>query len=193
MKQREIQIPSFEAVEEERNRLGHKREYKRALRSTVLTLVVVAAFASLLATLFMPVMKVTGTSMEPTLSSGNIVVLWNTKDFQVGDLCGFYYQNEALLKRIIGRPGDYITVDSSGNVYVNDVLLDEPYITEKALGECDIEFPYQVPENKFFVMGDHRATSIDSRSSVIGCVDKSQMIGKIVCCVWPLAEFTMLD
>lgn len=190
---REIQIPSMEEVEAERNRLSHKRAYSKALRSTVLTLVVVAAVAALLATIFMPVMRITGTSMGPTLSSGDVVLLWNTSSLETGDLCGFYYQNEALIKRVIGTPGDYINIDDHGNVYVNSVLLDEPYISEKALGECDIEFPYQVPDNKFFVLGDHRLSSVDSRNSVVGCIDKGQIIGKVLLRIWPVGKFTTFN
>ena len=185
-------IPSTEEVAAERKRLAYRSRYARVLRSTIYALVVVAAIAVLLATLFLPVLQVSGDSMNPTLTDGDVIVLVKTDHMKTGDLCGFYWQNKLLLKRIIGLPGDVVSLDEDGAVTVNGEVLDEPYVEELALGECDIRFPYQVPENRYFVLGDHRATSIDSRSSVIGCVEKSQIVGKVFLRVWPLSRFSFV-
>ena len=180
-------------VDAERERLTERRRFWRVLRGTVSTLIVVAAIAVLLATLLLPVLQVSGDSMNPTLQDRDVILLVKTDDWKTGDLCGFYWQNKLLLKRVIGLPGDVITLDEDGVVTVNGQTLDEPYVDELALGECDIKFPYQVPENRYFVLGDHRATSIDSRSSVIGSVEKSQIVGKVFLRVWPLSGFSLMS
>ena len=195
MKEHDIKfaaIPSTEEVKAERERLAYRSRYTRVLRSTVYTLLVVAAIAVLLATLFLPVLQVSGDSMNPTLQDKDVIVLVKSGSLKTGDLCGFYWQNKLLLKRVIGLPGDIISLDENGVVTVNGTVLDEPYVDELALGECDIKFPYQVPENRYFVLGDHRATSIDSRSSVIGCVEKNQIVGKVFIRVWPLSSFSLI-
>ena len=186
-------IPSTAEVKAARDRLAYRRRYLRVLRSTVYALLVVAAIAVLLATLFLPVLQVSGDSMNPTLQDKDIILLVKTGDMKTGDLCGFYWPNKLLLKRVIGLPGDVITLDEDGVVTVNGQTLDEPYVDELALGECDIKFPYQVPEIRYFVLGDHRATSIDSRSSVIGSVEKSQIVGKVFLRVWPLSSFSLMS
>lgn len=185
----DLAVPRIELLQKELKRELYKRRFRRILRSSFNALIVVAAVAALIATLLLPVLQIAGTSMEPSLNDGDIVVLAKTDRLQNGDLCAFYYSNKILIKRIIGVPGDYIWINNEGTVYVNNQELDEPYVSEKALGECDLEFPYQVPENYYFMMGDHRKTSIDSRSSVIGCIAEDQMIGKILCRFWPLSEF----
>ena len=183
-----VNAPEVETLQQEVKRERSRRRFRRLLRSTVNALIVVAAVAALIATMVLPVLQITGTSMEPTLSDGNIVLLMKFGKLKTGDLCAFYYSNKILIKRVIGVPGDYLWIESDGTVYLNGERLEEPYITDKALGECDVEFPYQVPENHYFVMGDHRETSVDSRSSVIGCVPEDQVIGKILCRVWPLTK-----
>ena len=182
----------MDALKKELKRERYKRRFSRLLRSTVHALVVVAAVAALIATLVLPVLQIAGTSMEPSLNDGDIVLLVKTREMESGDLCAFYFSNKILIKRIIGTPGDYLWIEPDGTVYLNGVALDEPYVSEKALGECDVEFPYQVPENSYFVMGDKRETSIDSRSSVIGCITEDQIVGKIFCRFWPLADFEFI-
>ena len=186
------EVPEVDALKKELKRERYKRRFRRLLRSTVNALIVVAAVAALVATLVLPVLQIAGTSMEPTLADGDIVLLVKTKEMETGDLCAFYYSNKILIKRVIGTPGDYIWIESDGTVFLNGEPLDEPYISEKALGECDVEFPYQVPENNYFVMGDKRESSVDSRSSVIGCIPNEQIVGKIFCKLWPLSEFTFI-
>lgn len=190
--ERQQPMPQVGELKQELKRERHKRRFRRLLRSTVNALIVVAAVAALVATLVLPVLQIAGTSMEPSLNDGDIVLLVKTGKLKNGDLCAFYYSNKILIKRIIAVPGDYIWIEPDGTVVLNGNALDEPYVQEKALGECDVEFPYQVPENSYFVMGDHRETSIDSRSSVIGCIAQDQIVGKIFCKFWPLSELTFM-
>lgn len=187
------ELPEKDLLQKELKRERYKRRFKRLLRSTVDALIVVAAVAALIATLVLPVLQIAGTSMEPSLNDGDIVLLVKTGKLETGDLCAFYYSNKILIKRVIGTPGDYIWIENDGTVFLNGEALDEPYLTEKSLGECDVEFPYQVPENAYFVMGDHRDTSIDSRSTVIGSITTDQMLGKIFCKIWPLTEFEWMQ
>ena len=191
-KNADVAVPEIDILKRELKRERYRRRFRRLLRSTINALVVVAAVAALVATLVLPVLQIAGTSMEPSLNDSDIVLLVKTDKLSTGDLCAFYYSNKILIKRIIAIPGDYIWLESDGTVFLNGNQIDEPYVEQKALGECDIEFPYQVPENSYFMMGDHRETSIDSRSTAIGCIAESQIIGKIICKVWPLSEFAWL-
>ncbi len=183
-----VQIPSIEQVENELKSIKYRKIFKKTLVSTIAILTVVAAVAVLISTIFFPVIQVSGSSMEPSLNDGDIIVLMKSKKCKYGDLCCISWQNKLLLKRIIGMPGDSISIDESGNVFVNDKLLDEPYIKEKSLGICEIEFPYKVPENKVFILGDYRDISVDSRSEAIGCIDTDQIIGHVMFRVWPFEQ-----
>lgn len=186
------ELPSLEQLTAELERVKYKRRYKRILRSTVYTLIVVAAVAVLVATIWMPVLQIYGASMAPTLDERDIVITVKGSDFAPGDLVAFYMGNKILVKRCIAGPGQWVDIDADGNVYVDGKLLDEPYLTEKALGDCDIKLPYQVPDNRYFCMGDHRSTSVDSRSTTVGCVSDEQIVGKIVFRVWPMPDFGTL-
>ena len=189
MKQKKpLEMPSQELLEAEVKRVCYRKRYKNVLRSTVYTLVVVAAAAVLVATIWLPVLQIYGASMNPTLDEGDIVVAVKGFGFQQGDLVAFYIGNKILVKRVIAGPGQLVDIDEDGNVYVDGQYLDEPYLAEKSLGDANIDLPYQVPDNRYFCMGDHRSTSVDSRHSEIGCVSEEQIVGKIVFRVWPFAS-----
>jgi len=185
-------LPSAGLIQAELKREKNRRRFWKIIKNTIYTLIIIAAIAVLITTLVLPVLQIAGTSMEPTLNNGDIVVLLKTSKLHYGDLCGFSYSNKILIKRVIAMPGDTVVIDESGNVIVNGEILDEPYITDKGLGECDIEFPFTVPENTYFLMGDHRTTSIDSRSTVIGCIPTEQIVGKLFFRVWPLSDLELL-
>ena len=187
------QIPEIDELKTELDRVKYKRRYINVFKSTVYTLVVVAAFAVLVATLWMPVLQIYGSSMTPTIDEGQIVISVKGKNFEQGDLVAFYIGNKLLVKRIIACPSDYVLVDENGTVFVNGTELYEPYVSEKSFGECDIEYPYQVPDSKYFLMGDHRETSVDSRVSVVGCIPEEQIVGKIVFRVWPVSDFGIIE
>ena len=182
-------LPELSLLEAELERERYKNRYGRVLRSTAFSLVVVAALAVLIAVLLLPVLQISGSSMTESLQDGDIVVALNSSGYRTGDVIAFYYNNNILVKRVIASSGDWVDIDEDGNVYVNDVLLEEPYVSEKALGDCNITLPYQVPDERCFVMGDHRATSIDSRNTAVGCVSSEMVVGKILFRVWPMAEF----
>ena len=188
-----MEAPTVEQLEAELKKEQYRHNYGRVLRSTAFSLLVVAAVAVLVAVLLLPVLQINGTSMTETLQDGDIVVAISNSKFKTGDVIAFYYNNNILVKRVIAAAGDWVDIDGEGNVYVNGELLDEPYITEKAYGNCDIELPYQVPDGKCFVMGDHRATSIDSRNTAGGCISDSGVVGKIMFRVWPLEEIGIVN
>lgn len=184
-----LPIPEIPELEQELKRERYKKRYRKMLRSTVYLLITVAAVAILVAVLWLPVLEIYGNSMSPTLENGQIVLSVKTDDMQTGQVLAFYYNNKILVKRVIAQAGDWVNIDGDGNVYVNGTVLDEPYLPDKALGECNIELPYQVPESHVFVMGDHRSTSIDSRNTAVGCVSVDQIVGRLVMRIWPLSDF----
>ena len=185
MKRVLTESPTVEQLEHELRRERHKRSYRSTLLSTISALVIVAAIAVLVSMLALPVLQVVGESMTPSLFEGEIVVAPRGTAFQKGDVIAFYFNNKILVKRVIANAGEWVNIDADGNVFINDVPLDEPYISEKALGDCNITLPYQVPDGKIFVMGDHRATSSDSRNTAVGCVAQEQVVGRVVLRVWP--------
>ena len=187
------EMPSIEQLETELDRVNYKSKYKKVFKSTLFTLIVVAAIAVLVAVLLMPVLRIYGTSMTPTLTEGDIVVSIRTENIKFGDIVGVYYGRKLLIKRCIATEGQWVDIDADGNVFVDGVLLDEPYVVEKSLGKCNIELPYQVPTNMIFVMGDHRDTSVDSRNTSVGCIEKENIVGKIVFRVWPFNKFSSVS
>ncbi len=189
MSKKQYDKPSVEQLRKELKRENNRKEYKKVLRNTLVLVIVVAAFAVLVSSFFITVLKVTGDSMTPTLETGEIVIAQNSSAFEPGDLIAFYYNNKVLVKRVLGSPGDWINIDKDGQVSVNGVLIEEEYVSDRSLEPTDITFPYQVPENRYFVLGDHRNVSIDSRSTVVGCVTREQLIGKVVFRVFPFNAF----
>lgn len=187
--EKKVPVPSLPEIQRERKRIRRKDYYRQSLRGTISVLVVVAAIAVLVATLFLPILQISGDSMSPTLEHDEIVILVKTKEFDRGDLIGFYYQGKILLKRVIALPDDEVAIDAEGNVYVNGEVLEEPYVTNKGLGDCDLAFPYKVPGTGYFVLGDQRSNSVDSRNSVIGAISQDDIIGKVFIRVWPFSRF----
>lgn len=193
MKKKSYGIPTTQQLEAELKRLKYKQRFRSVMKSTISTLITVAAISILVATLWLPVLQIYGSSMTPTIHDGEIIFSVKTNEFKQGDIIAFYYNNKILVKRVIADAGDWVDIDMEGTVYINGEMLEEPYLTEKALGDCTIELPYQVPEGKVFVMGDHRATSVDSRSTALGCVAQEQIVGKIVFRVWPLENMGSIE
>ena len=189
---KEVKTITSQAVEKELDRMRYQKRFALTMRSTIFTLVVVAAIAILVAVLVMPVLRIYGRSMNDTLDEGDIVVSVKTGTFETGDVIAFYYNNKILVKRVIGQAGDWIDIDTDGNVYVNNVLVEEPFLKEKAFGDGNIALPYQVPDERIFVMGDNRVSSVDSRNTAVGCVAEEQVVGKIVFRVWPLSKIGSL-
>ena len=186
-------LPTKKQVETERKRYRRQKAYNKALSGTVYVLTIVAAVAVLIATLVLPVLQIEGTSMSPTLANGDIVLLTKTMSFDRGELCGFSWNNKLLIKRVIGLPGDWIEIDTDGTVYLNGEQLDEPYAEQLAVGECDLEFPFQVPQEQYFVLGDMRESSIDSLNTLIGCVEKDQIVGKVFFRIWPFKTIRFFE
>lgn len=184
-KSKRLDVPTIEVLENELERVRNRKRDLQLLKSTVCVIIVAAAAAVLIATMMFPVLRIYGTSMTPTLNEGDIVVSVKGTNLKQGDVIVFCYNNKILCKRLIGKPGDWIDIDNSGNVSVNNVRLNETYLAEKSLGDCNIELPYQVPENRYFVMGDRRSVSVDSRNTEIGCVSEEQIVGKIIFCILP--------
>ena len=191
-KRRWTELPSVEELMRERTHERYRIRYRRALRSTLTTIITVAAIAIIVSYLLMPVLRIYGHSMTPTVHDGNIVLALRSSSFTKGDVVAFYYNNKILVKRVIAGPGEWVDIDKDGQVYVNEEPIDEPYIDEKAFGECNIELPYQVPENRWFVMGDKRSVSIDSRNTAVGCVSDEQIVGRIFARIWPLNEIGII-
>ena len=180
-------------LRQELKRVKYNNKFAATLFNTIGTLVVVAAAAILVANLWLPILQVTGTSMSPTLQEGQVLMASKGHDFKTGDVIAFYYNNKILVKRVIAMPGDWVNISEDGTVYVNDIAIDEPYLKEKALGDCNIELPYQVPESKIFVMGDNRSVSLDSRNTAIGCISEEQVVGRITFAIWPLSKISKID
>ena len=183
------ELPTSAQLSNELTRERYKRSYALVLRSTIYTLITVAAIAVLVAVLFLPVLRIYGSSMNPTLNEGDIVVSLKGSEFETGEIIAFYYNNKILVKRVIANAGDWVDIDEDGNVFVNGEKLNEPYLKDKAFGETDIKLPYQVPDKRIFVMGDNRSVSVDSRNTSVGCVAEEQIVGKIAFCVWPFSNF----
>ena len=190
---KKLTMPSVSELNKELQRVNHRLQFRKLLRSTIYTLIVVSAAAVLVAVLFLPVLRIYGNSMTPTLNEGEIVVSIKGADIEHGDVVGVYFGSKLLIKRCIALEHEWVNIDEDGNVYVEGTLIDEPYVSEKSFGECNLELPYQVPDGSIFVMGDHRETSIDSRNTSVGCIDTENIVGKIVFRVWPLSEFGFLD
>lgn len=183
---------SIQDLLNESKRVDNKSKYRKVFQSTIGIFLVVAALAVLIATLWLPVLQIYGTSMTPNLTQGDIIVSVKGSEFETGDIIAFYYNNKVLVKRVIAGPGDWVDISDDGTVYVNGQQIDEPYLEEKALGETNLEYPYQVPENRWFVMGDHRSTSLDSRTKAIGPIAEEQIVGRLVSRIWPLDKIKAL-
>ena len=185
--------PTIEQLEVELKREKHRSRYKKTLRSAISTLIVVAAVVILISNLLLPVLRIYGVSMEPTLINGNVVLAVRDGLYDRGDIIAFYYNNKILVKRVIGLPGEWVDIDENGNVSIDGEPIEEPYLSEKAFGICDIELPYQVPDGRYFVLGDHRSVSSDSRNGSVGCITEEQVVGKLVFRLWPLDDMGTID
>ncbi|WP_045798470.1 signal peptidase I [Streptococcus equinus] len=192
-KNENLTLPTTSEIEELYKKAKYRKLFSEKIRSTVFMLIVVAAFAILVAMLYLPTLRIYGKSMKGTLESGDIVLAVKSNRFKTGDVVAFYYNNNILVKRVIAESGDWVNITKDGTVYVNDKKINEPYIENKAYGETNIKFPYQVPENRIFVLGDNRKVSIDSRNTSVGAVSDEQLVGKLIFRIWPLSDIGTLN
>ena len=192
-KKKTYSLPTVQQLETELKRESYRKRRRKMFRGTVAVLAVAVAAALLVSNLLLPILRIYGSSMTPSLVNGDIVAAVRNGSYERGDVIAFYYNNKILVKRIVGLPGEWVDIDRNGNVYIDDELLEEPYLEEKALGECDVELPYQVPEGRYFVMGDHRSVSSDSRSSQVGCVPGEQIVGRLIFRIWPLNKLGIIE
>lgn len=191
--QQKFSLPQTAEIKEVYQKARYRKRFMETIRSTIFMLIVVAAFAVLVAVLFLPILRIYGKSMRGTLDRGDIVVSVKSSHFETGDIVAFYYNNNILVKRVIAEAGDWVDMKNDGTVYVNQTKLKEPYLKHKAYGQTNIKFPYQVPEDRIFVMGDNREVSIDSRNTSIGTVSDEQIVGKLVFKIWPLSEIGVIE
>lgn len=191
--EKKLELPEISQLENELKYERYKKKYLRTLLNSLGIIIVAASIAVLISTLWMPVYEIYGNSMEPTLKDGQIVLTFKGSSFEKGDIVALYYGNKLLVKRVIASPGQWVDIKQDGTVYIDNQKIEEPYLDEKALGNCDISFPYQVPDGKYFFLGDHRATSQDSRSSQVGCASDDQIVGKVSFSIWPLSEFGKIN
>ena len=187
--EKQVQVPSLKEIQSERKRIRRGTYYRQAFRGTVSVLLVVAAIAVLITTLFLPILQISGDSMSPTMEHNEIVVLLKTKKFERGDLIGFYYQGKILLKRVIALPEDEVAIDADGNVYVNGELLDEPYVSSWS----DFEGEFSVPEDCYFFAGDNRYGSLDARYWARPYIHKDDIKGKAKFVIFPFSSFGTLE
>lgn len=185
MKGKLTDLPTIEQIEAELKKENTKKEYNKVLRTTIFVLLVVTAAAVIITVLMFPVLEIKGDAMNATLRNGDFIVTGKAAEYSRGDVIAFYYNNTLLVKRIIAVGGDEVDIDEDGNVTVNGQAISEPYVTGKTLGECNVTFPYSVPSDEFFVLGDNRAMSVDSRNTALGTVTQDLIVGKLLFRVWP--------
>ena len=184
-----LRTPSLTEIQDEMHRVKSQDKFDRALWSTFGTVLVVVAVAVLVASIFLPVLRVTGTSMVPNFEPGDVLVAFKTNKFDTGDICTFYYNSKLIVKRVIAVGGDTVDINEDGRVSVNGKMLEEPYVKNFALGLSDVEFPFEVPSGQLFLLGDNRGTSVDSRSAEFGCINAEEVLGKVFLRSWPIDAF----
>ncbi len=168
----------------DRQDVGGGAAWKAALKIVLVVIITVSLLLNLF-TFIMPVVKYYGSSMSPTLEDGQILIVSKVSEIGNGDIIAFYYNNKVLVRRVVATENQQISVDIFGTVTVDGEELVEPYIGNKTLGQCNLDFPYNVPSGSLFVLGDNREVAMDSRLEEIGTVTEDRLIGKIVFSINP--------
>lgn len=189
------EIINLEKIKEDYKTRKNREKFFYELKKTIGFFLVIISVGIIISSFWVRVLTIYGTSMSPNLTAKDTVVAFKKDQYKSGDVIAFYYNNKVLVKRVIATSGDWVNISNNGNVIINDKEIKEKYLlkSSKSIGKTDIKLPYQVPENKIFVMGDHRSVSIDSRNKIIGSIGKEQIIGKIKFIIWPLSRFDILN